>query len=109
MDFSRRTLLAAPLLSPLVQGQHSTPAARTRIAVSTYSYWHFRQPKYPIEKVIEEKPESARAHFLLGVLARDSENDVVNADRHFREYIRLEPNGKHSEEARESMLKKVPQ
>jgi L-ribulose-5-phosphate 3-epimerase len=34
----------------------STPAARPPIslAVSTYSYWHFKTEKYPIEKVIEE-------------------------------------------------------
>ncbi len=58
---SRRDLLAsslaasaATLLAP------ETPCAdaagtrpRTRLAVSTYSYWHFRGPKYPIEKVIE--------------------------------------------------------
>jgi sugar phosphate isomerase/epimerase len=30
------------------------PAAPIRLAVSTYSYWHFRTEKYPIEKVIEE-------------------------------------------------------
>ena len=28
--------------------------ARVRLAVSTYSYWHFRTAKYPIEKVIED-------------------------------------------------------
>ena len=26
---------------------------RIRLAVSTYSYWHFRTAKYPIEKVID--------------------------------------------------------
>ena len=35
------------------------PAGRTGVspvsfAVSTYSYWHFRDPKYPVEKVIED-------------------------------------------------------
>jgi L-ribulose-5-phosphate 3-epimerase len=29
-------------------------APRTRLAVSTYSYWHFTPVKYPIEKVIEQ-------------------------------------------------------
>jgi sugar phosphate isomerase/epimerase len=59
MNISRRGLLevgGAAALAPL------TIAARTRrpaqqppikIAVSTYSYWHFRDPKYPVEKVIE--------------------------------------------------------
>jgi sugar phosphate isomerase/epimerase len=27
---------------------------RIRLAVSTYSYWHFRTPKYPVEQVIED-------------------------------------------------------
>ncbi len=26
---------------------------RVRLAVSTYSYWHFKAEKYPVEKVIE--------------------------------------------------------
>ena len=36
--------------------QPSGPASRSpiRIAVSTYSYWHFKTPRYPVEKVIED-------------------------------------------------------
>lgn len=40
-------LLASPLFA----------ARKTHIAVSTYSYWHFRAPKYPFEKVIEHAAE----------------------------------------------------
>jgi tetratricopeptide (TPR) repeat protein len=50
----------------------------------------------------------AQAHYLLAVVARDNENDVVGADRHFREYLKIEPNGSHAEEARASLLKRVP-
>ena len=50
----------------------------------------------------------AQAHYLLAVVARDSDNDVVGADRHFREYLKIEPNGQHAEEARASLLKRVP-
>ena len=49
-NMTRRTLLgysAMPVLSALAA------AARPKIAVSTYSYWHFRTEKYPIERVIE--------------------------------------------------------
>ena len=49
----------------------------------------------------------AQAHYLLGVVARDTENDVVSADRHFREYLRLEPTGSHVEEARASLMVRV--
>ena len=54
-DVSRRALLAAPIALPAL-AQNAAPAAkpRQRFAVSTYSYWHFRQPKFPIEKVIDD-------------------------------------------------------
>jgi L-ribulose-5-phosphate 3-epimerase len=57
---NRRTLLGAavgPLLPlSLASAQHAaSPSAAkgTRIATSTYSYWHFKTEKYPIERVIE--------------------------------------------------------
>src|SRR5687767_6425471 len=31
----------------------ASPRPRVRLAVSSYSYWHFKTQKYPIEKVIE--------------------------------------------------------
>jgi L-ribulose-5-phosphate 3-epimerase len=64
MTTTRRELLqmgSAALVAPLATGtgvgaRQTTPSAATPrigIAVSTYSYWHFRTPRYPIEKVIE--------------------------------------------------------
>lgn len=50
MTLSRRVFpltLAAPLFA----------ASGNRLAVSTYSFWHFRGPKYPIEKVIDRAAE----------------------------------------------------
>lgn len=62
MGLSRRDALqlgTAALLAPLARGeaaQPSPPAAapRIKLAVSTYSYWHFRTPRYPVERVIED-------------------------------------------------------
>jgi L-ribulose-5-phosphate 3-epimerase len=62
MTSTRRDLLqlgGAALGMPLIlprQGRSAEIAdrSRIRIAVSTYSYWHFRPPKYPIEQVIED-------------------------------------------------------
>jgi sugar phosphate isomerase/epimerase len=34
--------------------QPSRAASPVKIAVSTYSYWHFKTPRYPVEKVIED-------------------------------------------------------
>lgn len=50
MSLSRRAFpftLAAPLFA----------AGGNRLAVSTYSFWHFRGPKYPIERVIDRAAE----------------------------------------------------
>jgi sugar phosphate isomerase/epimerase len=60
MTVTRREVLQrsaaalAALGAPL--GASAAPGARPpiRLAVSTYSYWHFRTEKYPIEKVIED-------------------------------------------------------
>jgi L-ribulose-5-phosphate 3-epimerase len=65
---NRRELLqigGAALVAPLagatgVRAQQAPPSAarpRIGIAVSTYSYWHFRTPRYPIEQVIEHAAE----------------------------------------------------
>jgi tetratricopeptide (TPR) repeat protein len=60
------------------------------------------------DEVVSPKIQ-AQAHYLLGVVARDSESDAVEADRHFREYLRIEPNGSHADEAKSSLLKRVPE
>ena len=53
---TRRDLFGLTVL-PMYQSTaaiaQSTARPKTRIAVSTYSYWHFRTEKYPIERVIE--------------------------------------------------------
>lgn len=48
-------LAAASVVVPLTSRASEQAGAlrRIRLAVSTYSYWHFRTEKYPIEKVIE--------------------------------------------------------
>jgi L-ribulose-5-phosphate 3-epimerase len=62
---TRRDLLrlsgaaAASAMVPAAIGRQQTSAPaqdqpRIRIAVSTYSYWHFRTAKYPVERVIED-------------------------------------------------------
>src|SRR5687767_15737590 len=57
---TRRSILGAacaPLFPQgLASGQQPKPA-RAKIAVSTYSYWHFRTEKYPIERVIQNAAE----------------------------------------------------
>jgi sugar phosphate isomerase/epimerase len=62
MSWTRREALqlgAAAALAPMVSLRPAAAEAAekrppVRLAVSTYSYWHFKTEKYPIEKVIEE-------------------------------------------------------
>jgi tetratricopeptide (TPR) repeat protein len=82
----------------------------TRLVVGTLyaALAEVKDAKRELETVVEARPNDAQAHYVLAVLARDNENDVVSADRHFREYLRIEPNGAHAEEARASLLKRMP-
>jgi Tfp pilus assembly protein PilF len=83
---------------------------RTRFVVGTLyvAIGETRDAKSNLETVVTARPDDARAHYALAVLARDAENDAVGADRHFREYLRIEPLGAHAEEARASLLQRMP-
>jgi sugar phosphate isomerase/epimerase len=47
-------LASAPAPASAAQAAPSAAPGRIRFAVSTYSYWHFTDPKYPVQKVIEQ-------------------------------------------------------
>lgn len=83
---------------------------RTRFVVGTLyvAIGETKDAKSALETVVTATPDDAKAHYALAVLARDNESDVIGADRHFREYLRIEPNGAHAEEARASLLKRMP-
>lgn len=82
----------------------------TRLVVGTLyaALGEDKDAKAALNQVVEARPNDAQAHYVLAVLARDNENDVISADRHFREYLRIEPNGAHAEEARAALLKRMP-
>jgi FimV-like protein len=60
-----------------------------------------------LEQVVEERPGLADAHYALATVLRAEQESLLDADRHLREYIRLEPNGQYAEAARASLLKSV--
>jgi len=59
-------------------------------------------------QVAREMPSYAEVHFAMGMLALEGDGNPVTADAHFREYLRLEPNGSHAPEAQSYLLKTVP-
>jgi L-ribulose-5-phosphate 3-epimerase len=46
--------LALPIRPAAAEQSTTSPRKAIPLAVSTYSYWHFRTPRYPIEKVIDD-------------------------------------------------------
>jgi L-ribulose-5-phosphate 3-epimerase len=52
--YSASALIVSPTASRLRAQPPAASARPIRIAVSTYSFWHFRTPKYPVEQVIED-------------------------------------------------------
>ena len=61
-----------------------------------------------LERVLSASPGYADAHYSLALLLRDDLGNHLEADRHFREYLRLKPGGSHAEEAGESLLEVMP-
>jgi L-ribulose-5-phosphate 3-epimerase len=61
MSHSRRAFLrnsltctATAAALPLVFFKESTPESRIKLSISSYSYWHFKEKKFPLESVIDE-------------------------------------------------------
>lgn len=61
MTLSRRNLIGTGALALAAAPSHalaqSQPARKIHLAVSTYSYWHFKPVKFPIEDVIDHAAE----------------------------------------------------
>jgi len=56
MSISRRQWIGGAAGFALASGNEATAASAApapRFAVSTYSYWHFKREKYPVDKVID--------------------------------------------------------
>jgi Flp pilus assembly protein TadD len=56
------------------------------------------------QTVLHAHPDDSDGHYALAVLLRDTLDDPAGADLHFREYLRLSPDGVHAADARASLL-----
>lgn len=61
-----------------------------------------------LQRVLDASPDYADAHYSMAILLRDQLGSYLEADQHFREYLRLAPGGQHAEEAGESLLEAMP-
>lgn len=60
-----------------------------------------------LEKVVAEKPDDPTFHYAFARLLKNPVGDPVGADREFRAYLRVAPDGVHASEARASLLHAV--
>jgi Tfp pilus assembly protein PilF len=68
----------------------------------------YSQARAALEQVVEERPELAEPHYALATILQKQGDALADADREFREYLRLAPRGAYTEAARASLLKSVP-
>ena len=65
---------AASLVPEIIQAAPSQlDASPIKLSISSYSYWHFKGPKFPIEKVIDEAAKLGVAG--IDVLHRQMEGE----------------------------------
>jgi tetratricopeptide (TPR) repeat protein len=61
-----------------------------------------------LEQLLRLDPAHALAHFALGSLQLENVRDPISADKHFRAYLALAPQGEYAERARSLLLRQVP-
>ncbi len=60
------------------------------------------------EGVIRSHPDDSAGHYALAVLLRDGLGDASGSEVHFREYLRIAPQGVHAAEARAALASEAP-
>lgn len=60
-----------------------------------------------LEQAAKELPDDPEVQFAVAVSFRDDAADIVAADKYFRRYLAIAPDGAHAEEARSSLMASV--
>ncbi len=79
---------------------------RTDLAIAYFNLGIIDLALAELNKVIKIDPKHAYAHYNLGVVLWRGRNDLKGAEKEFRKYLELEPNGTLSQAA-QSNLKKI--
>ena len=87
---------------------HPTDTAGRIVLASLYaSLGEGSSARREYEAVLKREPDNADAHYSLALVLRGDEKDPLGADQHFREYLRVAPQGAHAEQARGLLLETV--
>lgn len=101
----RRYRVAIDYAEPYMRRRPDDYKLRFVIASLYHSIGETQNARRELEEVMRTKPDHADAHFAMAVIYRDDEQDVAQADVHFREYLRIAPTGEHALEARASLMR----
>lgn len=104
---SNRYQVAIDYAEPVLRKNPADHKLRLVIASLYSAVGQQSKARSQYELVLAEHPDDATGHFALGVLLRDEFGDAAGADKHFREYLRVAPDGPHADEAKGSLLKDV--
>ncbi|APS00532.1 tetratricopeptide repeat protein [Pajaroellobacter abortibovis] len=103
----KRYRVALDYAEPMLQRNPMNHSLRFVIGSLYNLTGDYKTAQFHFEKVVLADPNNPNPHYVLAVLFRDNLKKPLAADMHFREYLRLDPNGLHSEEARASLLKEI--
>ncbi|MEJ7734595.1 MAG: tetratricopeptide repeat protein [Polyangiaceae bacterium] len=101
----RRYRVAIDYAEPYMRRRPDDYRLRFVIASLYHSIGEPQNARRELEQVVRSKPDHADAHFAMAVIYRDDDEDPVQADAHFREYLRIAPTGDHAPEARASLMR----
>ena len=71
-------------------------------AVELYNKGKFKDAEPLLEKIVEAKPDYAKAHYLLGMCYVNL-NNIPDMKKHLTEYVRLDPKGSDVATAKEML------
>ena len=100
-------LAAINYAAPLLQRHPDDASLRFVVAELRVVTGDTQGARADLEQVIELTPNDPAPHFAYARLLKDHVGDPLGADREFRAYLRLAPDGEHAEESRGSLLKVV--
>src|SRR5687768_15443813 len=88
MASSRRSFLrnavtctASAAVLPVFTREETTPKPRIKLSISSYSYWHFKEKKFPLEAVIDEAAKLGVEGIDILHRQMDSEDKVYKIGR----------------------------
>ncbi len=100
---SSRLSAALGYAEPYLERHPDAWSLRLLVATIHMGLGENEQAHAALVRVLQDQPESAAAHYMFAVFARDQLSDAAASEASFRRYLELEPEGEHVLEARSAV------